>query len=53
MAHIFQVYDVALTFWMYTVFRIILGLGSATTWIMFEGAVLAILKVNHEQNELQ
>ncbi|CAG7728392.1 unnamed protein product [Allacma fusca] len=38
------VHDVALTFWLYTLFRIILGLGSATSWIMFEGAVLAILK---------
>lgn len=42
----FQVYDVPLTFAIYTLFRLLLGFASATSFIMFEGAVLAILKVS-------
>ncbi|ODN01877.1 Major facilitator superfamily domain-containing protein 6-B [Orchesella cincta] len=39
-----KVYNVGLSFGLYTLFRLMLGFASATSFIMFEGAVLAILK---------
>ncbi|CAL8114118.1 unnamed protein product [Orchesella dallaii] len=39
-----KIYNVWLSFGVYTVFRLMLGFASATSFIMFEGAVLAILK---------
>uniref|UniRef100_A0A1B6CUD4 Major facilitator superfamily (MFS) profile domain-containing protein n=1 Tax=Clastoptera arizonana TaxID=38151 RepID=A0A1B6CUD4_9HEMI len=40
-------YDIRLTFWIYLVIRVFIGMISGTAFAMFEGAVIAILR-NHK-----
>ncbi|XP_032677728.1 major facilitator superfamily domain-containing protein 6 [Odontomachus brunneus] len=46
-------YNVSLTFWLYLVIRVFIGIIGGTTFAMFEGAVIAILREHEADYGLQ
>ncbi|RZF39206.1 hypothetical protein LSTR_LSTR012948 [Laodelphax striatellus] len=46
-------YDIKLTFWLYLVIRVFIGMISGTAFAMFEGAVIAILREHKADYGLQ